>query len=170
MLLLIGLSLVITEKLHITNFYTRSADKPATQDIQKSDTPSANPTNTIDFSKAKPEDTTTVPDKATTPLTSPSNPELNATITSTRPNSANTTYLIKVAVTGTDNGSCTAVMTKGSKTYTTQSGISLSGSQYSCTDLGIPLSQLNESGSWRLDITVTDKEGATFSTSKEVIL
>lgn len=169
-LILVPGILLILEGKGVTNFY--SSDGKST-DVIQDDIRSLDsiPTNTVDYGPPRAEDGFVVPDKDpdSTPTT-PGNSDLSATITSTRKNSAGTAYLIKVAVMGTDSGSCTATMTKGSKTITANSGISLSAGVYSCTNLEVPLSELSESGIWNIGVTVTDKTGATSATNTEVIL
>ena len=161
------------EKTGVTDFYTKSTPSTETTTSQQFDeVANAEPTNLVDYGPTKPEDTANVPDKNLNQDTTPTpvNLELGATITSTRPNSANTSYLIKVAVVGTDSGSCQATMTKGSKVLTSSTSITLSAGQYSCSNLEFPLSGLDESGEWNVTVNITDKTGATYSTNTEVIL
>lgn len=168
-----GGALFALEKYHVTNFYTKKSNSPSQDrpvNSQSANTTTSGPTNAIDYGAAKPEDTTVTPDKNPNPDTPATNLELGATITSMRNNSTNTAYLIKVAVSGTDSGTCKVTMTKGSKVSSSTSSISLSGGQYSCTDLSIPLSELNEQGVWQVSVVVTDKNGATSSTSAEAKL
>lgn len=158
------------EKTGVTDFYN-SAPAPATQEQASltGEVPSSNPTNTVDYSAPKPDDTITIPDKNPTPTTpAPTNPELAVVVTNSRKSSD--LYLIKAVIAGTDSASCSAVMSKGSLTASGNSGTAMIEGQFSCKDLSIPMSQLTESGEWALVLTVTDKTGTTASTTERVIL
>jgi len=173
LLAIIPATIYILETRGITNFFyeVEQLNKSATSSEVSAEVPSAAPINTVDYGAPKPEDSTLIPDKNPNSLTpTPVNAELDITITSTRKNSAVTAYLVKAVVVGTDSGSCTVTMSKGQKSFTASSGISLVEGQYSCTDLQIPLSSLDEAGTWAVGVAVTDKSGATASTSTEVIL
>ena len=153
-----------------TNFYSTSPNSTTSEQTSLTgEVPSANPTNTVDYSAPKPDDTTTIADKNPTPTTpAPTNPELAVIVTNSRP--SGDLYLIKAVIAGTDSASCSAVMTKGSLTASASSGTAMIEGQFSCKDLSIPLSQLPESGEWTLVVTATDKTGATASTNEKVIL
>ena len=171
LLLVVALIMVVLEKSGITNFYT--SQKTATSSNQQTgEVPSASPTNTVDYGPAETNDTTTIPEKDSNLQTqNPVNENLIATITSTRKSSDGSNYLIKVAVSGTESGTCKVVATKNSLNISVTSEIGLSGSQLSCLDLKIPISSL-ESGTWNINVTVADMNGATTETSStmEVIL
>lgn len=168
---LLGAIVFTLEKTGVTNFYS-SSPTPTSQEQSSltGEVPSANPTNTVDYSAPKPDDTTPIADKnpaQTTPV-SPTNPDLS--ITMTRAFKYGDLYLIKAVIAGTDSASCSATMSKGSLTTSGNSGTAMIEGQFSCKDLSIPMSQLPELGEWNLVLTVTDKTGATASTNEKVIL
>jgi len=170
--ILIVLSVVLfgLEKTGVTNFYT-SATTPTAQEQSTltGEVPSGGPSNAIDYSAPKPDDITTIADKNPTPATpTPTNPELAVVFTNARISSD--LYLIKAVIAGTDSATCSATMSKGPLTATANSGSAMIEGQLSCKDLSIPMSQLPESGEWNLVLAVTDKTGATASTTEQVIL
>lgn len=167
--LIVGV-LFVLEKAGITNFYTVGSGSQANVNtINNGDNKSANPPNTVDYSVAKPEDSVPIEDKnPSQPTRVATNPELAVVITNPRPSGSQ--FLIKAVISGTDSATCSATMTKGSLSATASSGASIIEAQYSCKDLSIPMSQLPESGDWNLQVTVTDKTGATASTSQDVKL
>lgn len=170
-LFLIAIVAVVLEKTRVTNFYTIETPSKTTDNQQTDSETTRPPTGVVDYGKVKPEDNTTIPDKTIGgQQATNTNLKLGATITSTRNSSDNTLFLIKVAVTGTENGTCEAVMKKGQKVFVSKSIIHISAGQYSCKDLSVPLANIDESGTWTLDVTVTDEAGASYSTSKEVII
>ena len=163
-----GVTMFTLEKTGVTNFYT--SEKPKSEgpvgEISSTDF-----TNTVDYGPAMPEDKTTIPDKVVDKQPDASlSSKLSVTITSTRKNTASTAYLIKAAVVGTESGTCSATISKGPKSFTTSGNISLSSGLYSCMNLEVPLSSLDESGSWHIEVTATDNTGNTASTSAEVII
>jgi len=165
----IAAALVILEKTGVTNFYSASSTPtPPTQQIT-GEIPSANPTNTIDYSPPNPDNAVVIPDKNPNPLQPiPTNPELSIVMTNSRKSGDD--YLIKAVIAGTDSATCSVTMTKGSLTASASSGATTIEGQYSCDNLFIPMSQLTESGEWNIAITVTDKAGAKASTNEKVIL
>ncbi len=169
-LFLLGAIAFTLEKTGVTNFYSSAPSSTTSEQTSfTGEIPSANPTNTVDYSTPKPDDTTPIADKdpnSATPATT--NPELSVVVTNSR--KSGDLYLIKAVIAGTDSASCNAVMTKGSLTTSGNSGTAMIEGQFSCKDLSIPLSQLPESGEWDLTLTVTDKTGATASTNEKVIL
>lgn len=165
---LLGVLLFTLEKTGVTNFYT-STPSVYTSDDNTIDTLSTTPTNKVDYGPAKTEDATSVPDKSSSPTpAAPTNPDLSVVITNTR--KSGDLYLIKAVISGTDSATCTATMSNGSQSATGSSGAGMIEAQYSCKDLSIPLSQLVEPGEWKLDLVVTDKNGATASESIQVIM
>lgn len=164
LVLLSATSIVLLEKLNITNFYSSDSS------IESSDTtPKINPANTVDYSPAKESDNILVPEKDINTTPNPVNPGLAATITSTRISSDGTQYLVKVAVAGTEAGSCALTMTQGSTTLSAASDIGITNNQYSCTDLRIPYPSLSK-GTWQIEVVVTDQSGATVSAKTEAVL
>lgn len=168
LLLAAGATILILELSGTINLYNK---QDASTNISTSDEyPTESPTNTIDYGPASPNDNVPIPDKdpsAQTP--NPANTELSATITSTRKNSAGDRLLIKVAVQGTESGTCKATLTQGTKTVTANGIIELSSGQYSCSGLEPLLSELG-SGEWNISISVKDTNGAeTVATSTVII-
>lgn len=157
-------AILTLESMGITDLYdarTETVELPVIEATGSSDA--------INYDKANPEDNFLIPDKD--PATNPSTiPVLGAAITSTRVNSTGTMYLIKVAVSGTNTGTCQVSMSNGTKTITEASDISLLGGQYGCTKLEIPVSKLTEKGTWKIEVQVTDSSGAAVTTTSEVIL
>jgi hypothetical protein len=167
-LLLSGATIFILEKNGLINLYTKPMAKTTVTQPAKG-VPSANPTNTVNYSPATSSDNQPVPAKDPS-TTTPQNSSLSATITRTTKSSDGSNFLIKVAVLGTTQGGCEATMKNGDVLATSQGIIELSGGQYGCSGLSIPLSKLNSPGSWQLTVKVTDSTGATDETSKEVTL
>jgi hypothetical protein len=161
--------LLVLEKLNVTHFYTKPASNTAANSTPAAAVPSATPTNTVNYAPPTPADgEVVVPSKNTTPSTvSPVNTDLSATINSTRKSNDGTLFLVKVAVAGTQSGTCSATMTKGGSTSTKTGTIALSGGQYICTGLDIPMDTLS-AGTWSLKVTVTDANGASTTVSQEV--
>jgi hypothetical protein len=167
---LLGAIAFALEKTGVTNFFDSSPNLTASEQTGLTGViPSANPTNTVDYSAPKPDDTITIADKNPNPApVTPTNPELTVVVTNSR--KSGDLYLIKAVIVGTDSASCSATMSKGSLTASGNSGTAMIEGQFSCKDLSIPMSQLPETGEWTIVLTVTDKTGATASTSEKVIL
>lgn len=161
-----SITLFVLEKSGITNFY--SVKKPPLTESQTvSEVPSASPTNTVDYSIAKRENTPAIADKdPSQPVVPPTNPELTVVITNTRVSGS--LFLVKGVISGTDTATCRATMTNAGKSVTFSSGASTIEGQYSCKDLSIPVSQLVGYENWYLELTVTDKTGSNATTSQDV--
>jgi len=167
MLILIGSAVVVLEKTGRIDLYSREQPESTETGVVES----ANPTNTVDYGPAEPSDNQPIPEKSIdTPETTPNNPELGAVITSTRKSSDGQSYLVKVAVVGATSGTCTATMYNDSVKLESTSEITKPAEQYSCNDLSFPMSQVSSSSNWSINVVVTDQDGATSTTSTEVIL
>ncbi|MCA9347198.1 hypothetical protein KC930_01295 [Candidatus Saccharibacteria bacterium] len=158
----------ILELAHVTNlihFHSKSTSTVATTSPSASQ---STPSNKIDYGPAKAEDSTVSPSKSNTSSTpTVSNENISILITSAR--ESGDRYLIKAVISGTTDASCSAIMTKDSQSATASSGATMIEGQYSCENLYIPMSQLS-TGTWKLDVTATDKSGSTASDSQEIII
>lgn len=157
------------EKNGITNLYTlQNQDATEVSKFPVDDEGNRLP-NTVDYGPSKDEDSVPIPDKSISPVQQVvTNPDLSVIVTNSR--KSGDLYLIKAVIAGTDSASCSTTMSKGTLTASASSGTTMIEGQFSCKDLSIPLSQLPESGEWTLVVTVTDKTGATASTTEKVIL
>lgn len=169
-ILVVALMIFILYKMNIINLFSGKTNTSSSVVSPSSEVANEKSTNTVDYGPANPSDNTPVPDKNPNAPDQTVNNELSATITSTRKSTDGANYLVKVAVLGTESGSCTLTMSKGSKVLTVKSDITMPANQYSCSELKIPMTSIDESGEWDITVSITDQNGATFSTSTKVVL
>lgn len=147
------LSIYLLERRGITNFFERNTT--ITADNKK---PSAELSNTVDYGPAKESDNQPVAVKGDRPLESqPPAQMLAVTITRTSYSTDQTQYLVKAAISGTQSGTCTAVLVSGSKRIEASGSIGLVGGQVSCVELAFSANAVQASNTWHL--TVTAKNG-----------
>ena len=166
LLLLIGLFLDYTGTLNIV-----SKSKIPSDD--KTDNINVDNKDGINYGTPRQEDNFTVPEKSSSSGSEPSQnissaKPISVLITSTR--KSGNYYLIKVVISGSNNASCSATMTRGGLVVIATSSTENVEGQYSCKDLKIPMSQFLENGDWKLVVTVKDAGGASASDAQDVTI
>lgn len=163
--------LFVLEKTDVTNLF--SSDKRADDTPIAAVVPTAEikkQPNTVDYGPANPADNQPVTDKKPTDEVTPvPSTELSLAIIRADKSQDKSSLLVKAVVTGSTSGTCTATMSKGSLSKSVTGPVALSASEYSCAGLTFAMSDLLESGTWSLVVTLSDG-GGTASSSMEVIL